>query len=104
MSSFAQTVIEFGVGFIFFMLFLTAAVFFIYVFFIYDPLLEWLEEKRRELKEREEFTKAEEFYREEELRRQAERQQRLMRKKQRCERPIEHRPRRGIGRGMERRE
>ena len=96
--------IEFGLGFILFMMFLTAAVTFIYVFFIYDPLLDWLEEKRRQLKESEEIRKVEELYREEEMRRQAEWQQRMMQKKQRSEHRREHRPRRGIGRGMERRE
>ena len=104
MNDFSQTVIEFGIGFIFFMMFLTAAVTFVYVFFIYDPLLDWLEEKRRQLKESEEIRKAEERYREKEMRRQAEWQQRMMQKKQRSERRREHRPRRGIGRGIDRRE
>ena len=99
-NDFSQTVIEFGLGFILFMMFLTAAVTFIYVFFIYDPLLDWLEEKRRQFKESEEIRKAEELYREEEMRRQAEQQQRMLQRKQRSE----HRPRRGIGRGMVRRE
>ena len=85
-------------------MFLTAAVTFIYVFFIYDPLLDWLEEKRRQLKESEEIRKVEELYREEEMRRQAEWQQRMMQKKQRSECRREKRPRRGIGRGIDRRE
>ena len=75
-------VIEFGLGFILFMMFLTAAVTFIYVFFIYDPFLDWLEEKRRQLKESEEIRKAEELYRQEEQRRQAEQQQRMLQRKQ----------------------